>query len=621
VKNTISALIDVSIYNRTMVTKNLSLKRFACRAACLAMLTIGAAVCVANDAVIPMITYADGTNATAGGEHSATQFSLSPAPRLSDELSRQQQAQRVRVTTEKSLQAALTRAQVVNLYNTEYVPGNTPPAIGWTGSVAACDPGTISPAWRAAMIARINVFRKLARLLPVTEFNAATDDKDEKTLSASMLYSANNSLSHSIPTTWTCYPSAFAGSTVGALGASAGSASNIGLSSGNGFATPAVINAYMDDGGSGNFVVGHRRWILNPPQVSMTTSSVPASAGGGSGNALWVIGGPTNPLGSSASDGVGWPPSGFVPYQLLPSGSNRWSFSYPGANFSATTVTMTKNGQSVAILGYDSRTNNGYADNTIVWRPNNVAANGADVSYNNPGSDQTYVVTVSGVTNTPSSVFTYNVTVIDPASVPALTISGATNSGVSPLTGVSMCSSGGGATCTVTGSNYSCSIPSGWSGSIHPSHATEYFAARTFSNVTTSTVIDFVSARADDVAGQCALDVDGNGQVRASTDGVLILRRMFGFSGASISAGVADTCARRSGAALETYIDAHAMMDVDASAGAVPVGAMTDGLLILRAMLGLTGSAVTNGVTTRAWDAGPNNIKGFLSGNCAMDLP
>ncbi len=384
-----------------MVAKNLSLKRSAYRTACLAILTIAATVCVANDAVSPTNTEADRTNETARSEQSATQFSLSPAPRLSEEVSRQQQSQRERVTTEKSLQAVLTRAQVVNLYNTEYVPGNTPPAIGWTGSIAACNPGTISPAWRTAMIARINVFRKLARLLPVTEFNAATDDRDEKTLAASMLYSANSSLSHSIPTTWTCYATAFAGSTVGALGASGGGASNIGLSGGNVFATPAVINAYMDDSGGGNSVVGHRRWILNPTQVSMTSSSVPSSAGGGAGNALWVIGGPTNPSGSSAPDGVGWPPRGFVPYQLLPSGSNRWSFSYPGANFSAATVTMTKNGQPVAILGYDSRTDNGYADNTIVWRPNNVAANGTAISYANPGADQTYVVTVSGVTSAP----------------------------------------------------------------------------------------------------------------------------------------------------------------------------------------------------------------------------
>jgi hypothetical protein len=606
-----------------MITKKLCLylKVSVLANACAVILSVVSTATFSNDVTPSNDVRSDFASEIVSNTRLSAHDTLSPAPRLSEEASREQQALRVRVTTEKSLQATLTRAQVVSLYNTEYVPGNTPPAIGWTGSIAACNPGTISAAWRAAMIARVNVFRKLARLLPVTEFNAATDDKDEKTLSASMLYSANANLSHAIPPTWKCYSTAFAGSTVGALGASGGGSSNIGLSGGDLFATPAVINAYMDDGGSGNLVAGHRRWILNPPQVSMTTSSVPSSTGGGAGNALWVIGGPTNPSGSSAPDGVGWPPSGFVPYQMLPGGSNRWSFSYPGANFGAATVTITKNGQSIAILAYDSRTDNGYADNTIVFRPNNVAANGTAISYVNPGSDQTYVVTVSGVTNAPNSTFTYNVTVIDPSSVPALTISGATNSGVSPLTGVSMCISDSGATCTVTGSNYSCSIPSGWSGSIHPSHVTEYFAARTFSNITASTVFNFVSTRADNTVGQCTLDVDGNGQVRAATDGVLILRRMFGFSGSSMSTGITDTCARRSGAALETYIDTHAMMDVDASVGAVPVSAMTDGLLMLRAMLGLTGSAVTNGLTTRAWDTGPNNIKNFLNSNCAMGLP
>jgi hypothetical protein len=564
--------------------------------------------------------YADEINSN---DQSSPQTILSPAPRLSEEESREQQASRFKVASEKALQAPLTREQVVTLYNAEYLPGNTTPAITWTGSVAGCNPGTISAAWRAAMIARINVFRKLARLTPVTDFDAATDDKDERTLAAALLYSANNSLSHSIPTTWTCYSTPFAGSTVGALGASGAGSSNIGLSSNSLYATTAVINAYMDDSGGGNAVVGHRRWILNPTQVSMTTSSVPSVSGNGSGNALWVIGGPRNSTNTSAPDGVGWPSSGFIPFQLLPATSNRWSFSYPGANFSAATVTMTKNGQPVAILGYDSRTDNGFADNTIVWRPNNVAANGTAVTYSNPGADQTYVVTVSGITNAPSTSYTYSVTVIDPgnASAPTLAITGTMESSGAPATGVSMCTSGGGATCTVTGANYSCSIPSGWSGSIHPSHPTAYFAARTFTNVTANTSANFLSTRANDTAGQCALDVDGNGLVKAATDGMLILRRMFGFSGTTLTAGTADTCALRTGAALENYIDAHAKMDVDASAGATPASAMTDGLLIMRAMLGLTGTAVTNGLTTRAWDTGPSSIKVFLNSNCGMGLP
>jgi hypothetical protein len=548
-----------------------------------------------------------------------TDTMLAPAPRVSDEDSHQQQSGGA--TQQKVLELPLSRAQVVAIYNSEYVPGNTPPAISWTGSVAGCNPGTISAAMRTAMITRLNVFRKLSRIAAVAEFDAAADDKDERTLAASLLYSANNMLSHSIPPTWTCYPTAYAGSTVGALGASAGSASNIGLSGGSSFATPAIINAYIDDSGSTNNAVGHRRWILNPRQTRMTTSSVSSGGGFGAGNALWVINAATATGSSSAPDGVAWPPRGFVPFQLLPGTSNRWSFSYPGAGFANATVTMTKNGQSIAILNYDSKTDNGYGDNTIVWRPNNVAANGTAVSYANPGPDQDYVVTISGVTGAATSTFTYTVTVIDVSVSPTITISGTAQSGAVPLMGVMLCTSGSGASCSVSGSSYSCSVPSGWTGSIHPSHNTEYFAAGNFANVTANTTFNFVSTRGNDVAGQCNLDVDGNGRHDAATDGVLILRRMLGFSDAPLTANTGALCAIRSGAALQTYIDAHAMMDVDASGGGQPISALTDGLLILRAMLGLTGTAVTNALTARDWDTGSNPVKGYLNAACGMGLP
>jgi Metallo-peptidase family M12B Reprolysin-like len=121
----------------------------------------------------------------------------------------------------------------------------------------------------------------------------------------------------------------------------------------------------------------------------------------------------------------------------------------------------------------------------------------------------------------------------------------------------------------------------------------------------------------------CNLDVDGNGSLEAAKDGVLILRRLFGFSGAALTAGTADGCATRTSSTtptIETFID-NQPLDVDASGGVKPENALTDGLLILRAMLGLTGTAVTNGLTTRGWDTGANNIKGYLNTNCGMGLP
>jgi hypothetical protein len=121
----------------------------------------------------------------------------------------------------------------------------------------------------------------------------------------------------------------------------------------------------------------------------------------------------------------------------------------------------------------------------------------------------------------------------------------------------------------------------------------------------------------------CNLDVDGNGRIEAAKDGVLIVRRLLGFSGAPLTANAIDSCATRTSATspnIESFIDAQAL-DVDTSGGTSARSATSDGLLILRAMLGLTGTAVTNGLTTRAWDTGANNIKGYLNANCGMALP
>jgi hypothetical protein len=121
----------------------------------------------------------------------------------------------------------------------------------------------------------------------------------------------------------------------------------------------------------------------------------------------------------------------------------------------------------------------------------------------------------------------------------------------------------------------------------------------------------------------CKLDVDGNGKIEATKDGILILRRLLGFSGTVLTASTSDSCATRTSSSsptIESFIDAQAL-DVDASGGAWPQTAPTDGLLILRAMLGLTGTTVTNGLTTRGWDTGTNNIKGYLNSVCGMNLP
>jgi hypothetical protein len=95
--------------------------------------------------------------------------------------------------------------------------------------------------------------------------------------------------------------------------------------------------------------------------------------------------------------------------------------------------------------------------------------------------------------------------------------------------------------------------------------------------------------------GGITLDVDGNGEVGALTDGLLLLRWMFGFSGTTLTAGATGTgCTRCDGTTIASYIDSIAsQLDVDDNSG--EPDPLTDGLLILRRLFGFTGATLTTG--------------------------
>jgi hypothetical protein len=120
--------------------------------------------------------------------------------------------------------------------------------------------------------------------------------------------------------------------------------------------------------------------------------------------------------------------------------------------------------------------------------------------------------------------------------------------------------------------------------------------------------------------GACNLDVDNNGLIEPGTDGVAILRRMLGASSTGFS-GLSGTCAANTTSA--TIFNATTS-NYNATGGALTRPG-TDGLVILRAMQGLTGTAVTNGLglaaesgaTNTTWAAIRNN---FLNTTCGADF-
>ena len=90
------------------------------------------------------------------------------------------------------------------------------------------------------------------------------------------------------------------------------------------------------------------------------------------------------------------------------------------------------------------------------------------------------------------------------------------------------------------------------------------------------------------------LDIDGNGSTSPLTDGLLVLRFQFGFTGTTLTSGaVGAGCARCEAAAITPYLSGlGATLDID---GNTLIGPLTDGLLVLRFLFGFSGATLTTG--------------------------
>jgi hypothetical protein len=286
------------------------------------------------------------------------------------------------------------RAEVVHFYNTVYRASDDLLS-GWNGDRENCAAGEISTEYQMAMLQRINYFRTMAGLPANITLNQSWSSKRQE---AALMFSAEGKLSHEPPANWSCYTSD---------ASQAASKSNISI----GREGPAAIDSFVDDPGLGNYFVGHRRWMLHPPQEVMGVGSVPAGSGKFAAACVWVI----SSFGArpETPDGVAWPPAGYVPYRVMPRWSNRWSFSYPKASFSGATVAMEHEGSEVPLTIEPFENNRGYGDNSLVWKPNGVPLG-------RPNKDLTYTVVLKNVTiDGVKRQFSYQVTIVDPDPAPA----------------------------------------------------------------------------------------------------------------------------------------------------------------------------------------------------------
>jgi subtilisin family serine protease/methionine-rich copper-binding protein CopC len=116
------------------------------------------------------------------------------------------------------------------------------------------------------------------------------------------------------------------------------------------------------------------------------------------------------------------------------------------------------------------------------------------------------------------------------------------------------------------------------------------------------------------LAPPVSLDADGNNAAQGATDGILIARHLFGFAGTTLTNGAIGAGATRTTATdIQTYLENGRTTMLDADGNGVAQGA-TDGILIARHLFGFTGTTLTNGaIGTGATRTTPTQIQQFLS--------
>ena len=113
-------------------------------------------------------------------------------------------------------------------------------------------------------------------------------------------------------------------------------------------------------------------------------------------------------------------------------------------------------------------------------------------------------------------------------------------------------------------------------------------------------------------------DFDQNGDVDALTDGLLLLRYAFGIRGSALTAGAISADSSSSSQQVEDYLNAASpILDIDGNGS---MDALTDGLLLLRYLFGVRGESLINGaVSSSATRAYIDQVEEYI-GSLMPDL-
>ena len=154
--------------------------------------------------------------------------------------------------------------------------------------------------------------------------------------------------------------------------------------------------------------------------------------------------------------------------------------------------------------------------------------------------------------------------------------------------------------------------------------APDYSVKSSYSAIVTAT--DGTNASSQDITINItetselnSIDIDGNNDFDALTDGLLVLRSMFGLSGDALITGtVSSNAVFTSSQEIQSrYSSIEALLDIDADGN---IDALTDGLLVLRYLFGLRGDTLVTGVISPdAARASASEIEQYLSNLTTSD--
>ncbi|AKU92659.1 CAP domain-containing protein [Vulgatibacter incomptus] len=234
---------------------------------------------------------------------------------------------------------------VCRLWNEGHVENEKVP---WIAGDDICDHGTLSEVAIEDTLRRINMFRALSELPPVTE----NRDQREQEQACAVLMNANNALDHEPPPDWACW------SEQGAVGAGS---SNLSL----GYPTPGdAIDGQMADVSVPDSV-GHRRWLLGYVLGKVGIGSA------GRATCVSVF----DDMGRTDRSWTAYPPAGPAPIAMVTKlRPVAWSF-HPKDGIKGAEVSMQRlpGGEEVAIESWIPKSGIKIPD-AIIWQPPPVQA-------------------------------------------------------------------------------------------------------------------------------------------------------------------------------------------------------------------------------------------------------